>query len=77
MARARNEYTEGLRGFGEMTRGVLGALCMSFALRLCDGDWEEANDFIMSEWEVLCANGIVAEPPPMSMKPIKMKGRMK
>lgn len=65
MARARNEYTEGLRGFGEMTRGVLGALCMSFALRLCDGDWEEASDLIWAEWEVLWANGIVGECPPV------------
>lgn len=58
-----NNYANAVEGYDRTPKSVYAALALSFALRLCEDDFDRANALIAEEWGILHNGGIVPQPP--------------
>jgi len=67
MTKKMNVYAKEVHGYDDIPKAVFAAIAVSFAMRLCEDDFDEARKLIVREWEILERNGIVTSPLPAYM----------
>lgn len=65
-----NSYAEQIPSYDDIPKAVLGAIALSFAMRIADDDWEEAKRQLITEWDILHNenNGIVPQAVPAKLR---------
>ncbi|MGC4639870.1 hypothetical protein [Escherichia coli] len=59
----KNNYAKAFPAFDETPKAVVAAIAMSFAIRICEENIEEAQKLISEEWEILHSQEIIPQKP--------------
>lgn len=56
-----NSYQQRFPNFDKTPKTVIASIAFSFALQICEDDFERAAQLIRDEWGILNVNGIVRQ----------------